>query len=94
MKSYRSTFRMIARSVGYRLGKASVENKSEWMPNLSELFDPEYVPDAEAGYDEGQAFVRAKLAGRSVDTFYQGGSRHELSIHRDAKSGGSQTLYG
>lgn len=62
--SFKSRFRTIARSVGYRMGKASAERerykKDEWMPDFSELFTPEYIPDAERGYDEGLAFVRSK----------------------------------
>lgn len=77
-KSFKSQFKMIARSVGYRMGKASAEReryrtKDEWMPNFDELFAPEFVPEAEAGYGEGQEFMRAKFDGRYVDTFRQGG---------------------
>lgn len=64
--SFKSRFKMIARSVGYRMGKASAERarygkQDEWMPDFSELFAPEYIPDAEFGYDEGLAFVRERV---------------------------------
>lgn len=72
MRSFKSSFKMVARSVGYRLGKRSISSRSEVMPDFAELFMPEYAADAEAGYDEGQAFMRAKYEGRYVDTFYQG----------------------
>lgn len=67
----RSSFRMIARSVGYRMGKQEKGN-APVSPNFSELFTPEYVADAEAGYTEGRQFMQAKREGRYVDTFYQG----------------------
>lgn len=59
------------------MGKAAAERqhygaKDEWMPEFSDLFTPEYAKEAEAGYDEGLKFMRAKYAGLVVDTFYKG----------------------
>jgi hypothetical protein len=74
----KAQFRMIARSVGYRLGKAAAvrqqRDKSGQIAGLdfTALFVDEYVPDASTGYDEGLAFVKIQFStGRTEDTFYQ-----------------------
>ncbi len=74
----RAQFRMIARSVGYRLGKAAAvrqrrDKSGQIAPNFADLFVAEYIPDADKGYDEGLAFVRIQFStGSTEDTFYQG----------------------
>lgn len=72
-----SQFKMIARSVGYRMGKRAAARqrgatKDQYAPRFDELFTPAYVPEAEAGYAEGMEFERARWSGKSRDTFHKG----------------------
>ena len=65
-------FKMIARSVGYRMGKSAAERekyrkKDEYMPDFRSLFVEELVQEAETGYDEGMKFVRT-----GKQTFHEG----------------------
>jgi hypothetical protein len=63
-------FKMVARSVGYRIGKTHASKKQANDVNFDEVFQPKYANEARLGYAEGKQFIEK---GRREDTFHKGG---------------------